>query len=63
MSNKEFQEMLELFTKLDTLLKKYESSMIVEESTDVDPILIPDDVYDEICDELDIDHIDLLGVS
>jgi len=63
MSNKEFQEMLELFTKLDTLLKKYESSMIVEESTDVDPILIPDDVYDEICDELDIEHIDLLGVS
>ena len=63
MSNKEFQKMLDLFSELDVLLKKYESSMKTEETANPSPILIPDDVYDEICDELDIDHIDLLGVS
>ena len=63
MSNKEFKEMIELFTKLDILLKKYESSIKPEQSLNADPILIPDDVYDEICFCLNTNDIDLLGIS
>jgi len=63
MSNKEFKEMIELFTKLDTLLKKYETDIKPEEPLNPDPILIPDDVYDEICFCLNINNIDLLGIS
>lgn len=63
MSNKEFKEMLKLFAKLDTLLKKYESSIREEEPLNPNPILIPDDVYDEICYCLNKNDIDLLGIS
>ena len=63
MSNKEFQKMLDLFSELDVLLKKYESSMKTEETANPSPILIPDDVYDEICARLAINEIHLLGIS
>ena len=28
-----------------------------------EPLIIPPDLYDEICDAIDEDHIDLFGVS
>ena len=64
MTNKEFQKMISLFTELDNLLKKYERHVSHEEYLEeAKPIVIPDDVYDEICFCLDIESIDLLGVS
>ena len=45
MSNKEFQKMLDLFSELDVLLKKYESSMKTEETANPSPLLIPDEIY------------------
>ena len=64
MTNKEFQRMISLFTELDNLLKKYERHITHEEyAEEAKPIMIPDDVYDEICFRLDIERIDLLGVS
>ena len=64
MTNKEFQRMISLFTELDNLLKKYERHITHEEYTEeAEPIMIPDDVYDEICFRLDIERIDLLGIS
>ena len=64
MTNKEFQRMISLFTELDNLLKKYERHITHEEYVEeAEPIMIPDDVYDEICFRLDIERIDLLGIS
>jgi len=64
MTNKEFQKMISLFTELDNLLKKYERHVSYEEYLEQPkPIMIPDDVYDEICAKLNTDEIDLLGVS
>ena len=64
MTNKEFQRMISLFTELDNLLKKYERHITHDEYTEeAEPIMIPDDVYDEICFRLDIESIDLLGIS
>ena len=64
MTNKEFQKLISLFTELDTLLKKYERHVSYEEYLEKPkPIIIPDEVYDEICIDLDMDEIDLLGIS
>jgi len=64
MTNKEFQKMISLFNELDNLLKKYERHVSYEEHLEQPkPIMIPDDIYDEICFCLDIESIDLLGVS
>ena len=64
MTNKEFQRMISLFTELDNLLKKYERHVSHEEYLEeAKPIVIPDEIYDEICFRLDIERIDLLGIS
>ena len=65
MTNKEFQKMIDLFIKLNQLLKKYDEHLHPVELPDDSPkpILFPDDVYDEICFRLDIERIDLLGIS
>jgi len=65
MTNKEFQKMVALFTELDRLIKKYsrEYDEIPLKEDSPKPIIIPDDVYDEICRKLKIKEIGLLGVS
>ena len=65
MSNDEFQKMIQMFVELNRLIEKYQK-YIDKQDTDClnpEPILIPDDVYDEICYNLDINEIQLLGIS
>ena len=66
MNHKDFNKMLRIMMELDKLIKKYEDDYVnVDEFniSDAQPIYIPNDVYNEICDDLDINHIDLLGIS
>ena len=66
MNHKDFNKMLRIMMELDKLIKKYEDDYVnVDEFNipDAQPIYIPNDVYNEICDDLDINHIDLLGIS
>ena len=65
MTNKEFQKMIDLFIKLNKLLKKYDEHLYPEDLTEdkPTPIMIPDDVYDEICKRLKTKEIGLLGIS
>ena len=65
MTNKEFNEMVALFLRLDKLMKKYEQELnpveeIIDEPTE---IMFPTDVYDEICDKLHIKELGLFGIS
>ena len=50
MSNKEFQEMIKLFLRLKSLIKKYEGFFddTSLKSPECEPIMIPPDVYDDI---------------
>ena len=65
MNNKEFNEMVALFIKLDKLIKKYEKEFVSQSeiSDEPMPIMFPDDVYDEICDKLDIKELGVIGIS
>ena len=65
MSNKQFNEMLRLYLRLKYLIDKYEefteiTSLKEKES---DPIMIPSDIYEDICDELGTNEIGLMGIS
>tara|TARA_R100000773_G_C4185809_1_gene93654 strand:+ start:530 stop:730 length:201 start_codon:yes stop_codon:yes gene_type:complete len=66
MNQKDFNKMLKIIMELDKLVKKYEDKYVnMDEfnTSDAQPIYIPNDVYDEMCKDLDIDFIDLLGIS
>ncbi len=57
--------MVALFMRLDKLIKKYEKELIpkIELEENPEEIVFPSDVYDEICDRLDIEELGLIGVS
>ena len=58
--------MLKIMMELDRLIKKYEDKYVnMDEfnTSEAKPIYIPNDVYDEMCKDLDISFIDLLGIS
>ena len=65
MTNKEFNEMVALFLRLDKLMKKYEQELAPKEEIldEPQPIMFPNDVYDEICDKLHIKELGLIGIS
>tara|TARA_Y100000361_G_scaffold76558_1_gene67766 strand:+ start:870 stop:1070 length:201 start_codon:yes stop_codon:yes gene_type:complete len=66
MNQKDFNKMLRIMLQLDKLMRKYEDDYVnVDEFnvSDAKPIYIPNDVYNEICDDLNINHIELLGIS
>jgi hypothetical protein len=65
MTSKEFNEMVALFLKLDKLMKKYEQELTPKEEILDEPteIMFPTDVYDEICDKLNIKELGLIGIS
>ena len=64
MSNKEFNEMIKLYLRLKHLLKKhdeyYDYASLKKEDN---PIMIPPDIYDDICDALGSNEIRLMGIS
>ena len=57
--------MVALFSELDELIKKYDKDLNKEEYIldSPKPVMIPDDVYDEICASLKTKEIGLLGIS
>ena len=61
MTNKEFKEMVTITKRLSELIKKYEADFAEDE--EMQPILVPNDVYDEICDLLNDSYISLFGIS
>ena len=66
MTNKEFQEMLQVFKRLVKLINKYEDDLQeYEEPEELPeaPFVIPPDIYNEICDTLDEDFVSLFGIS
>ena len=66
MNNKDFNKMLKIIADLDKLIKKYEDDYVsIDEfnPSEANPILIPNDVYNEICIDLNVPYIQLFGVS
>ena len=65
MTNKEFNEMVALFLRLEKLMKKYERELSYKEEIIDNPteIMFPTDVYDEICNKLNIKELGLIGIS
>ena len=68
MTDKEFKELLETCKGLVKMFKEFKVQFEneLEEGhvlTLEEPLIIPPDLYDEICDAIDEDHIDLFGVS
>ena len=64
MSNKEYQEFVRLFLRLKHLLNKYDEILdATSEKDDSPPIMIPADVYDDICKALGKSKIGLMGIS
>ena len=63
MTNKDFQKMIRLFSELDELIKEFEAGINSYSKDEPKPLMIPDDVYDEICSRLKIKEIVLLGIS
>jgi hypothetical protein len=61
MTNKEFKEMIAITRRLSELIKKYEANFA--EDSEIQPIAVPEDVYDEICDLLNDSYISLFGIS
>ena len=63
MSDKEYQEMIKLYLRLKYLIKKYDEHFDYGDKIEDEPIMIPPDVYDDICNELGEDEILLMGIT
>ena len=63
MSNKEYQEMIKLYLRLKYLINKYDDYFDHTAPTEEPPIIIPADIYDDICDEMETNEIGLMGIS
>tara|TARA_Y100000593_G_scaffold31826_1_gene62692 strand:- start:148 stop:345 length:198 start_codon:yes stop_codon:yes gene_type:complete len=65
MNNKEFQEMLKVFNRLVELIEKFQSEMTEEDEITLleTPLMIPPDLYDEICEMIKEKEILLFGIS
>ncbi len=64
MSDKEYQEFIRLFLRLKYLLKKHDEFLdITSEKDNSEPIMIPADIYDDICEVLGKNEIGLMGIS
>ena len=68
MNDKEFQELLETCKRLVRLFKEFDLQVDGELQethyiTLENPLIIPPDLYEEICDAINQDYIDLFGIS
>ena len=66
MNHKDFNKMMKIMIELDRLIKKYEDKYVNMDEfnvSDAQPIFIPNDIYNEMCEDLNISYIDLLGIS
>tara|TARA_R100001463_G_scaffold6863_3_gene22180 strand:+ start:1355 stop:1552 length:198 start_codon:yes stop_codon:yes gene_type:complete len=65
MSDEEYKKMLKMYSVLERIMDKYIKEFSEEEeleNTD-SPIMIPTEIYDEICYEMGTDEIGLMGIS
>ena len=63
MSNKEYKEMIKLFLRLKFLLDRYNEYFDHTTPKEDTPIIIPGEIYDDICDEMGTNEIGLMGIS
>ena len=65
MNNKEFQEMLKVVNRLVELMEKFQGELTEEEERVIieTPLMIPPDIYDEICETIKEKEILLFGIS
>ncbi len=63
MSNKEYQNMIKLYLRLKHLIEKYDEYLDYTNTKEESPIIIPADIYDDICDALGKNEIELMGIS
>ena len=65
MSSKEYKEMLRMVFRLKKLIDRYEDFLEVTspKKEESELIMIPPDVYDDICEELGTNQIGLMGIS
>ena len=63
MSNKEYEEMIKLYLRLKCLLDNYNEYFDYTKPIEDPPIIIPGDIYDDICDALGKNEIGLMGIS
>lgn len=63
MSNKEYEEMIKLYLRLKHLLDKYNEYFDYTTPVEDPPIIIPGEIYDDICDEMGTNEIGLMGIS
>ena len=61
MTNKDFKEMLEMLRRLMRIVDEFEAPEF--EKNQPKAMMIPPEIYDEICDSLKQSHITLFGVS
>ena len=65
MSDEEYKKMLKMYSVLERIMDKYIKEFSEEqelENTD-SPIMIPTEIYDEICYEIGTTEIGLMGIS
>tara|TARA_R100000781_G_C4068352_1_gene123587 strand:+ start:294 stop:491 length:198 start_codon:yes stop_codon:yes gene_type:complete len=65
MNEKEFQEMLKIFNRLVELIEKFKGDLKEEDEFVIleTPLMIPPEIYDEMCETLDQDSITLFGIT
>ena len=61
MKNNDFQDMIIMLKRLIELIDEYDSYF--SESGREKPLMIPPDIYDEICSKLKQSSITLFGIS
>ena len=55
------KELLKLYQILEQIIKEQKEDMEVGKKDE--PIMIPTEIYDDMCDELGTDEIGLMGIS
>ena len=56
--------MFKLFLRLKYLIKRYDDVLDATSEQDTsEPIMIPPDVYDDMCDEMGTNEIGLMGIT
>ena len=61
MSDEEYKKMLKMYSVIERIMDKYIKEFEIEDQDP--PIIIPGDIYDEICYEMGTNEIGLMGIS
>ena len=61
MTNKDFKEMLEMLRRLMRIVDEFEAPEF--DKNEPKAMMIPPEIYDEMCETLDQDFITLFGIT